>query len=448
MDFFQRQTAPALSSYFDVGFWTRLIFQMSYAEPCIRHAMAAVGSLHQTRNYHAKIVPEDASIIIRGPDEIDEQFDVDSHVEEDPFALVQYNKAIGRLTVRMDGSASSVQVTLVACIMFVCVEYLRGDSHSSHKHLKAGMGVAMSSLAALGSKTAFMDSMQSLQDSTIGFLNRIEVLSMLSGCMPSWNPPVEMTMTIPDRFANVVEARDSLSNIANLLVRFLRSMRPRVYTQSILPADYVTREKLRSKLEAWHAALYDMLSAATLTLRDLEAIDILKLHEILVQNWIDRSVELSETASDKYIPEYERAVALAESIHRSSIQALRSSTQDHSSFAFELQTITPLLYVCKHCRHPQIRRRAIALLKQTRRREGLWDSEKAAALAERIMSIEEAGLTKLDGSELPPEHVRIWRSQTMSQIGTNPKRHRIVFYTRPHGVDGPSHTRTEEILLP
>jgi hypothetical protein len=120
---------------------------------------------------------------------------------------------------------------------------------------------------------------------------------------------------------------------------------------------------------------------------------------------------------------------------------------DSSTFLFDMEIVSPLYYVGMKCRHPVIRRRAIKILKRTQRREGLWDSNMAAAIAERIMLLEEANLTTLDGSELPKEEDRIHNTQIKSEVGTNPKKHDICFYTRPKGMEGPWHTWNEVINL-
>ena len=45
--FFQRETAPILSGYFDSYFWNGLLLQVGHSEPTIQHAMMAVASIHE-----------------------------------------------------------------------------------------------------------------------------------------------------------------------------------------------------------------------------------------------------------------------------------------------------------------------------------------------------------------------------------------------------------------
>ncbi len=145
--------------------------------------------------------------------------------------------------------------------------------------------------------------------------------------------------------------------------------------------------------------------------------------------------------------DFETVVSLAEAIQSIAGTSAQRRYLDSSSFLFDMEIVSPLYFVATKCRHPIIRRRATRILKSTQRREGLWDSNMAAAVAERIMLLEEANLTTLDGSELPKEEDRIHNTQIKSEPGMNPKKHNLCFYTRPRGINGPWHSWSEQLVL-
>jgi len=188
IDYFHHITAPGLASYFDAQFWTRLVVQMSYVEPTIRHAIVALGSLHEQRESSARMIPlishgyaSQSSLATLGP--------LPSH-NANSLALAQYNKSITHLSKRLQGE-NSVEVALLACILFVCVEFLRGDPGPAVNHFKGGMSIAMSSLmdsAATNNRT-----LQMVREQILPFFNRIELLSMLFGNDSSWEYPVDLT---------------------------------------------------------------------------------------------------------------------------------------------------------------------------------------------------------------------------------------------------------------
>jgi hypothetical protein len=69
-----------------------------------------------------------------------------------------------------------------------------------------------------------------------------------------------------------------------------------------------------------------------------------------------------------------------------------------------MDTLPMLMFTATKCRHPHIRRKAIALLRAGSSREGLFDGCGDAKLAEEIMLIEEEGIEAvLDENSVPAE---------------------------------------------
>jgi hypothetical protein len=54
----------------------------------------------------------------------------------------------------------------------------------------------------------------------------------------------------------------------------------------------------------------------------------------------------------------------------------------------------PLSFTAIKCRHSQVRRKAIALLRSANRQEGIWNSLLTATVIERLMDIEEDELSR------------------------------------------------------
>jgi hypothetical protein len=107
---------------------------------------------------------------------------------------------------------------------------------------------------------------------------------------------------------------------------------------------------------------------------------------------------------DKYIPKFERVITWAESL----IKFQTSATEKHTPlYSFEMNILPPLHYCSTRCRDPKLRRRALALLEDTPRREGMWDSAMLAAIARYIMNEEEAGLGQVFSAEQIPAQARI-----------------------------------------
>ena len=175
---------------------------------------------------------------------------------------------------------------------------------------------------------------------------------------------------------------------------------------------------------------------------------------LISQIWTSIAPYREESKLDEFFPQFEEAIRIAETIQ--GIQGIAESAPDPieqyraiapSTFLFDMEVISPVYFIGMNCRHPVLRRRAIAILKHTMRREGLWDSYKAAAVAERIMQIEEVHLTRFDGSELPAEKDRLHNTNIQSEPGMFPTRFMLTFHAKPDGLFEEWKIWQEEIVL-
>jgi len=94
--------------------------------------MVAVGHLNRRRDVGMKPLTQLKPVTVTADplhDPIIMSGLVKSHNSDhnDPFALAQYNKAITLLSQRLTDPEVATEVALLACILFVCIEFLRGD---------------------------------------------------------------------------------------------------------------------------------------------------------------------------------------------------------------------------------------------------------------------------------------------------------------------------------
>lgn len=104
-DFFLNRTASQLSGFWDSDFWGCLILQAAHHQPAIRHAVLALGSLHE------RFEAGDRSVM-----------SPIWHRGEGGFALKQYNQAIQQLIKPKSVGQQAVDVCLIACMLFACFE--------------------------------------------------------------------------------------------------------------------------------------------------------------------------------------------------------------------------------------------------------------------------------------------------------------------------------------
>lgn len=107
-------------AWFDCGFWTSLVLQLSQSELAVLHAAIALGVLHETEESLGMPISKDQL----------------THNEKHKFAVGQYNAAIRLL---MGGrTATSV---LATCLIFIHIDLMRGLYEAAGGHIRTGLKI-------------------------------------------------------------------------------------------------------------------------------------------------------------------------------------------------------------------------------------------------------------------------------------------------------------------
>lgn len=123
-------------------FWNRVTPQISHQDEAVKHAVIALGAAYQCfalppleRCRGSNI---DNGVRSASADDF-------THENLEVFTIQQYNKSICKLQ-RHVGSSSpeSIQVTLVCCLAFICIETLRGSHEAAVTHLINGLNILQS----------------------------------------------------------------------------------------------------------------------------------------------------------------------------------------------------------------------------------------------------------------------------------------------------------------
>ena len=126
LDWFKSRTVKKIPGAFVLGFWDTLLFQASLSEPAVLHAVLTLSSVHKrnTTDDEGEIAED------KIPD------------EQERFMLQHYVKAIGHLQPHLVATdRASVRVALIACVVFVGLELLRGHFQTALEHLQNGLKV-------------------------------------------------------------------------------------------------------------------------------------------------------------------------------------------------------------------------------------------------------------------------------------------------------------------
>ncbi|ESZ91190.1 hypothetical protein SBOR_8418 [Sclerotinia borealis F-4128] len=377
--FFHTQTAPQLGSCFGSKFWSHFILQASHREPAVRHAAIALGSLHERFELEDKFICR-----------------VKDDTEENSFALRQYSLTDDALKT------------------------LRGHHDSAIAHIDGGVKI-LSELQSSGESIAvsnddFHEDHIPVSIFRMLFSRLDTQASVLTSRASIIDGKVDSSPNfVHNEFLNVEEAREALESVWTFSARNLLSCSMYNGVPLPLPTDNETKTSLLALLESWNRR-FESYSRMTRERGIIEsvnpmekrAMNLLRIHKTMTQIMVTTSTEFNEPSDllwDNFQLEFEAMVGwAAEIIHAPS--DIRRESRKTAIFTLDNEILQPLFLVATKCRYRRIRNRAILLLKQADRQEGLWNSLLSARVAERIRDIEEAGLEEI--IEIVPETTRLW----------------------------------------
>ncbi|KFY15632.1 hypothetical protein V491_05605 [Pseudogymnoascus sp. VKM F-3775] len=332
---------------------------------------------------------------------------VGTTVEFQNYSLSQYNLAVTctqRLLAQSSSGDSGLVVKgLVACVLFVCYENLVGNYRTAQMHLQNGLKILP--------QDADRDDKQRLAvpDSIVQVLNRLDLQAMsFADSVAPYPYHLCRGISIPTSspsFAYIRDATDHLIKTFRWIFWLAASSEPNPIPQWQLDATSTVLQQWSNEFDR----LVDFLPPD-----DRNTIVLLRMYHMTMTIMIATGLYGQETLHDEHHGLYESIVELGKSLFG---QDKAVATMDGYIFCFETGIIFPLFFVAIKCRHPFIRRQAIALLKTADHQEGTWESVGAAKVAEFVVGVEEENLPLGGGSEQILESARVHLVNISANIG-------------------------------
>ncbi|TVY16679.1 hypothetical protein LARI1_G006301 [Lachnellula arida] len=387
-DFFRQNTAPQLSGFLGGDFWERLLLQAALHDPSIRHAILALGSLHAR-------FQQDNGLMMQNQ----------TNGWTDDFASENYSQAIRSLAkpLSRDGQ-QAIDVWLICSILFASLETMQCSYGSAITHIQSGMKILC--------EVKYNEETRRHQHDVLGTsetpyipIERLEemfvrldhqVTQMVSG--PKWEIYEAMKeyaqkRQVPAIFSSLSKARESLVSQWHVASYSTNSRWDPTNEQlPAVPQAGAWQKKSTSILARWSSAydayldirgdnLTEEKRKGTATLRILRELGSTAM--MLTRTKVDDQMDW-----DVFCPMFRKIVSLAEDILKLDLKP----TEGTPTYCMEMSLVRPLFEVTCRCRDPNIRRRAISLLRNSRREEGVWHAFPTSRVAQRVLDIEEAGL--------------------------------------------------------
>jgi hypothetical protein len=415
---FQNDTGPELSGGFNSSLWNQIILQACHEEPFVRDAIIAIAALNKSIG-PTPVATDDGSF----------QDLACRHYE---FALQQYGKALRvmRATITSD---EHLRKALIACLLIFCFEGFQGNQDAAIKHVQSGYKLLQDRKGMIAASQEPVTPMSAvIEEDIIRTFERLDLQVMtvldsrpLELHMLAKNEGNEWVEQMPAVFRDLEEAhmyweivmrrsahfiysaaipcREPDKNIQRGNERKLGVHLGCVIHISFPPdpaSDMLRREHARyaSEVMRWQSA-FKLLRYCSYGLQKMAA-SLLQIHAQAVQIVLDSLIMTEECSFDKYLPQYREMIFLAKAYYKTSSK----SPQEHTVFSVDFGVLPAIYTVIKHCRHPAIRREAIALLRSSPRREGIWQSSLVAEIGEWMMTLEEEDMSE---NGYIPEYSRV-----------------------------------------
>ncbi|KAL0933624.1 C6 zinc finger domain protein [Colletotrichum truncatum] len=383
-DFYRSFSAPSIFSDDSSSstLWKKLVPHFCHAEPAIRHAVLAISSLHESLSLAKPVNTESNEVPAT------ERW---GGVPSNTFAAEQYGKALKSLQEWKPTDSTAITVPLLACLLFICIEFMLGDEDASQIHINQGRLI----LSQIGSGMQSGD-VDVIKKHFVPIYSRLSLASFLFGSNPAEIPSNLRSSSATNLyFVSVEEAEVALYELIDEGLRLSKKAKVAVYSRPrddpILQSLQRQQEEYLAKLNRWHVA-FTIVAALHDTKRSGK-ICLVYYHTAKI--YVSTALSPFETAYDDHISSFTAIISLSAEI----LQYCRKSAENSliasmpvPRFIFDTEIIPPLYYTIVRCRHPMLRRTAAELLSQdaiANRRENLWDAHMSAEVGKRIMAIEE-----------------------------------------------------------
>ncbi|KAK4448742.1 hypothetical protein QBC34DRAFT_380972 [Podospora aff. communis PSN243] len=403
-DFFRLCTASMTGSVLPGEFWSRQLLQASHAEPAVWRAAVAIGALHRrweqtnvrTTRAAAGQIPQ---IPIAG--------DISRFTEQ---GVRHYQRAIS-----LAKSISNPASLAVISVALAAAAHLAGRWAEVHVHMRAGLHLlrrmeAGDLVNGAGAITSPSD-LRALAHT----LERFDLQSMTFADVRAPydynNADVPVADLAPllagDGLGrNAAALHEDMDHAALAIFRMFRRywiLGTGIGVGLMTWSEFETaRNEMIDECVNLGAVLGDLeriIHAPRDGLNDKDSKErrqrrqeqhqkllSLRLYHLLTDLTLATGLGGPELRWDAYFVSFERMVTVADELVR--------NTKSPLPFFMSLEPgiSVPLYLTATRCRHPCLRRRALAILRSSNRQEGIWNCVIAAKVAEQIILVEEEGL--------------------------------------------------------
>ena len=397
--FFQERTGPEFSGFFDSSFWSGYLLRACYFHPAVQQAMVALGAVH--RRLELGLTPEAFNYC--------------------DFALRIYSKALSSLQKALkEGDAGSLDLPIVASMLFCAFEIFQGNYEDARKHMVSGLKILFDRKLQLLSTTSTRNFAVFSIESLLELFSRLENLAndvfenpaTIASLLP--DPENTALPDIPAQFNSLEEARDVLIKLVHSRAPFLtrddrnetallashQDYVAHLFEWSCVYAEFFKRFKKLMSLSHSKAAMLLRVYREAAYLVILVQPTPCSPDRFIIMNE-DPDLDCNSTCStyrerqEVIQAHFAKVSSLADSLSERPYPGTGIGSQpcSVSSFSVDDGILPPLYLGSTKCRSTKVRHQATSLLSRMAGRGRVWGKLGVYAIAERLSAIEEGALS-------------------------------------------------------
>lgn len=322
-----------------------------------------------------------------------------------------YGKAISSLNTQIReqvDNLSTVEETLVVCLLLICYNVLQGNDLDALVHLEGGVQILNYHLPKLRKlDSGDREPRSPIQELAKNF-KRLDLQaawyadSYQIKFLPNSGTPARFNLRPGEDsldFISIADARRVLDDILSSAFHFMRSQpHPFKYLGKYnqINDDFdgnllaYQRDIHITQLRHWEALFQRLQLISLQQWKEEEKAHASKIWICYNVMIISLSVSLSpdEVIYDRFLPWFSDIVQYAERFLGST--CLENHRQQNKSlFDLEMSIIQPLYFTALKCRDTDLRSRSLGLLRNCGK-EGVWDGDIMAEVAQYVIAIEES----------------------------------------------------------
>jgi hypothetical protein len=396
-EWFKCRTWKKIPGAFVLSFWDTPLLQMSVKEPAVLHALITLTSVHKRDIL-------DSNRQNRSDNTMDEQ---------ERFMLQHYTRAISHLKPHfLSKDSSSVHIALITCVVFICLELLRGHFRTAQIHLQNGLKVLRE---MRGSTSANDDGLILLKPSRDPIDDRIaEAFCRLQFQVLLFNQTHQHPLLIVQDscepgpiliYRSLNEAWKQMERLFNKIFHLIKQASQQRESECVSfrfpPALLVHQQQIQAELAQW-LSTYEMSRKGLQRERaEGQGYQLLYGYHIMANVMADTCLQpQDESIFDSHTNHFVSMIDQSTNLWVLGSQegAVSGHNLNMSRSIVDIGWIPPLYYTALKCRIHRVRLQAIRLLESTSHREGIWDAKISACVARKVMKIEEGDFYK--GTEI------------------------------------------------